>query len=192
MDRVTQQLQAQPPIVLKSMLSKIKAVVNPSMTDHQPPKIQQDTWGRPTTKSKQQKNEELARCKDKQPQSQRNDDTQNPVVRRSRSKKSKAKNTIPILDEDLQLLAAHRCKNMIDRFKDWLPSMYRRCITHIEDAQPNGNCGFRSIAMIWGWSIKGGSGSANSYSTRCSLTKSGGGIYSTVWIRDVTTKCIDR
>ncbi|KAJ0624070.1 putative MULE transposase domain, FHY3/FAR1 family [Helianthus annuus] len=53
MDKLTQQLHTQPPLVLKSMLSKMKAVLNPSMTDHQPPEVQQDTWGRPTTKAKQ-------------------------------------------------------------------------------------------------------------------------------------------
>ncbi|KAJ0453460.1 hypothetical protein HanIR_Chr15g0729591 [Helianthus annuus] len=41
MDRLTQQLQTQPPLVLKSMLSKMKAVLNPSMTDHQPPEVHQ-------------------------------------------------------------------------------------------------------------------------------------------------------
>lgn len=43
---------------------------------------------------------------------------------------------------------------MIERFKDWLPSSYRRYITHIEDAQPDGNCGFRSIAMGLGYDQK--------------------------------------
>ena len=37
----------------------MKAVLNPSMTDHQPPEVQQDTRGRPTTKVKQQKNKDL-------------------------------------------------------------------------------------------------------------------------------------
>ncbi|XP_035845796.1 uncharacterized protein LOC118492112 [Helianthus annuus] len=64
MDRVMQQLKAQPPIVLKSMLSEIKEVVNPSMTDHQPPEVQQDTRGRPTSKAQQKKKEEVARRKD--------------------------------------------------------------------------------------------------------------------------------
>ena len=109
MDKLTQQLHTQPPLVLKSMLSKMKAVLNPSMTDHQPPEVQQDTRGRPTTKAKQQKNEDLARRKDKQPESQRNDYTQKPNVRRSRSKKSKEeKNTLPIIDKDFPLLAGHR------------------------------------------------------------------------------------
>ncbi|XP_021986754.1 uncharacterized protein LOC110883259 [Helianthus annuus] len=149
MDNLTQQLHTQPPLVVKSMLSKMKAVLNPSMTDHQLPEVQQDTRGRPTTKVKQQKN------KDKQPKSQRNDYTQKPNVRRRRSKKTKEeKNTLPIIDKDFPRLAGHRYKNVIERFKDWLPSSYRRYITHIEDAQPNGNCGFRSIAMGLGYDQK--------------------------------------
>ena len=64
MDKLTQQLQTQPPLVLKSMLSKMKAVLNPSMTDHQPPEVQQDTRGRPTSKAQQKKKEEVARRKD--------------------------------------------------------------------------------------------------------------------------------
>ncbi|XP_035834133.1 uncharacterized protein LOC118482654 [Helianthus annuus] len=149
MDNLTQQLHTQPPLVVKSMLSKMKAVLNPSMTDHQPPEVQQDTRGRPTTKVKQQKN------KDKQPESQSNDYTQKPNVRRSRSKKTKEeKNTLPIIDKDFPRLAGHRYKNVIERFKDWLPSSYQRYIMHIEDAQPDGNCGFRSIAMGLGYDQK--------------------------------------
>ncbi|XP_021980399.1 uncharacterized protein LOC110876537 [Helianthus annuus] len=152
MDRVMQQLKAQPPIVLKSMLSKIKKVVNPSMTDHQSPEVQQDTRGRPTSKAQQKKKEEVARRKDTRSEAKgksqkKDEDAQKPAVQRSRSKKNKAKKTVEIIDEDFPLLVGDRYKNMIDRFKDWLPSMYRRYITHMEDAQPDGNCGFRSVAM---------------------------------------------
>ncbi|XP_035834243.1 uncharacterized protein LOC118482718 [Helianthus annuus] len=152
MDRVMQQLKAQPPIVLKSMLSKIKEVVNPSMTDHQPPEVQQDTRGRPTSKAQQKKKEEVARRKDTRSEAKgksqkKDEDAQKPAVQRSRSKKNKAKKTAEIIDEDFPLLVGDRYKNMIDRFKDWLPSMYRRYITHMEDAQPDGNYGFRSVAL---------------------------------------------
>ncbi|XP_022001698.1 uncharacterized protein LOC110899126 [Helianthus annuus] len=39
-----------------------------------------------------------------------------------------------------------RYKNVIESFKEWLPTRYRPYITDIENVQPDGNCGFRSIA----------------------------------------------
>ncbi|KAI3817551.1 hypothetical protein L1987_11346 [Smallanthus sonchifolius] len=86
MDKVKQQLNSQPPQVKESLLSKIRALINPSMTDHQPPDVQQDTRGSPTAKAQQQRKEE----------------TQKPAVQHSRSKKSKAKMAIP--DKDFPLL----------------------------------------------------------------------------------------
>ena len=111
-----QQLKAQPPIVLKSMLSKIKEVVNPSMTDHQPPEVQQDTRGRPTSKAQQKKKEEVARRKDTRSEAKgksqkKDEDAQKPAVQRSRSKKNKAKKTVEIIDEDFPLLVGDRYVN---------------------------------------------------------------------------------
>ena len=45
-----EKLKSQPPQVKKNMWSKIISVVNPSMTDHQPPEVQTKTRGRPKGK----------------------------------------------------------------------------------------------------------------------------------------------
>ncbi|KAM0071804.1 putative OTU domain-containing protein [Helianthus debilis subsp. tardiflorus] len=133
MDKITQQLQSQPPPVKRSMISKLLAVVNPSMTDHRPPEVQNDTRGRPTDKARQQRNEEADK-----------DDPKKKVVQCSRLKKSKDKEKI--CDEEFPLLVGDRYKNVIETFKEWLPTRYRPYITDIENVQPDGNCSFRSIA----------------------------------------------
>ena len=56
-----------------------------------------------------------------------------------------------VCDEDFPLLVGNKYKLLIDRFKGSLPSAYHRYITHIQDVQPDGNCGFRCVAEGLGW-----------------------------------------
>ena len=40
---------------------------------------------------------------------------------------------------------------MIERCKNWIPSVYQKYITDIRDVYSDGNCGFRSVAVALGW-----------------------------------------
>jgi hypothetical protein len=60
MNAFAEQLRSQPVQVKKSMLQKMKEVLNPIMTKHKPPEVQTDTRGRPTTSEKEKKEDKAA------------------------------------------------------------------------------------------------------------------------------------
>ena len=149
MDLVTKHLLHQPEPVQKTLLNRIKSSIFPFKTDKKAPDVQTNTRGRP--KNDQPRNSSYSRV-DQQEQftepprhsisimgSQTSQVSQPP--RHSMSSKGKAKkpkNTFNPGDEE---------KNNFLRFSPWIPDVFKPYIVGTQDVRPDGNCGFRSIAV---------------------------------------------
>lgn len=162
-------IDKEPPIVQKNILSKIKAVVFPSKSDKKPPVVQKQTRGRPTLKVQQEREEEAARNSAYIPGSQQSrcdpprhssyipSHGSGKASSDAKSKKSAPRRRHPTTtkeDHSFVLIQDDEYLPVIMRYKDDIPPLFHRYISRITNVLPDGNCGFRAVAVSLGFEQK--------------------------------------
>ncbi|KAI3828074.1 hypothetical protein L1987_02171 [Smallanthus sonchifolius] len=75
-----------------------------------------------------------------------------PAMKHSRSMTCKGKH--PLDDNGFPLMVGDEAVNITNCFKDFIPSLFHPYISHIQDVMPDGNFGFRSVAVGLGFNEK--------------------------------------
>lgn len=165
--QVFQEIKKKPTVVQKSLLSKIVAVVFPVKTDKKAPIVQKQSRGRPNAKKQQQRKDDAARNSSAALDTQQSrcdpvrhssyipsqDSTKpcstgiskRPVLQRSRSSTSKSLDTQH--DHGFPLIKDNAALNTINHYKSYIPSIFHPYMSRIQDVEPDGNCGFRALAV---------------------------------------------
>ncbi|KAI3806408.1 hypothetical protein L1987_22313 [Smallanthus sonchifolius] len=160
--QVRNKIISEPNQVKRSMLSRITGVVFPSKSNKKAPVVQKDTRGRPTLKKQQQRKQDVARNSSfTGSQQSKCDPTRHSsciasqdsiqassVIQHRRPTKGKGKQ--PQDDNaylGFPLIMGKDAVNNINCFKDSIPSVFHPYISQIQDVNPDGNCGFRSVAL---------------------------------------------
>ncbi|KAI3732824.1 hypothetical protein L1987_64033 [Smallanthus sonchifolius] len=167
--QVRNKIMSQPDQVKRSMLSRIAGVVFPSKSNKKASVVQEDTRGRPTLKKQQQRKQDVVRNSSFiGSQQSKCDPTKHnsyiasqesiqasSVIQHRRSTKGKGKQP---QDDNAHLgfpfIMGKNAVNTINCFKDSIPSLFYPYISHIHDVNPDGNCGFRSVALGLGLNEK--------------------------------------
>jgi hypothetical protein len=155
---VTQEILSQSsPAVRKSMVSKVVSMIFPSKSTKKPPRVQQDTRGRPTTKQKNQRDADNRGATVAATVSQRILDggrrschvgsahtqpTPPPRLPRSRST-ALAQGPIPgfpLMRPDVDVID-------VVRFEQYIPPMFHPYVLRITDVPPDGHCGYSAAAV---------------------------------------------
>lgn len=143
------------------------AVVFPVKTDKKAPIVQKQSRGRPNAKKQQQRKDDAARNSSAALDTQQSrcdpvrhssyipsqDSTKpcstgiskRPVLQRSRS--STSKSTYTQDDHGFPLIKDNAALNTINHYKSYIPSIFHPYMSRIQDVEPDGNCGFRALAV---------------------------------------------
>lgn len=164
MGMVAEEIEAQPTEVQKSLMKKVWSIILPSKSSKKTPLVQTDTRGRPNLKKQQQKEKEEAAKRTSFEESQYStfepsrhssfikSDVKppKPAMQRSRSTSSRVKKTNAETSQEhlgFPSIVGEENENNIQRFKGFIPKIFHTYIEHIQDVLPDGNCGFRAIAV---------------------------------------------
>ncbi|KAD3336425.1 hypothetical protein E3N88_31944 [Mikania micrantha] len=166
MGLVTEEINSKPPEIKKNLIKKVLAQVFPNKCDKKASSVQKDTRGRPTLKAQKQKEQDVV--KDNLASQERTfepsrhssftavtEKIQKPVFRRSRS--TSVSKAMPPSDSLSQNEFRFPCNmkpeglNNVYRFGHHILPLLQPYVINIQDVQPYGNCGFRSIAVGLGF-----------------------------------------
>ena len=165
MGLVTQEINSKPESVKKSLVKKILSQVFPFKSEKKTPLVQKDTRGRPTLKTQQQRGSESRQSAvvDSQESSFQlprhssftpaMSNQQRPSFQRSRSTSSRGKKGVETSQVDSVVASPVKPEGMnnLRRFGRYIPSMLHCYVSNIQDVMPDGNCGFRSLAVGLGF-----------------------------------------
>lgn len=147
LEKVAMHFEDQPEHVKRSWMSQIKKIIGSSKTDEKPPNVVQKTRGRPRKDKQQQQHYENDPPRHSSYlQSQTKDSpTKQPSLQRSQSMslKTRRKQNITYTSGDEEM-------NNAIRFKEWIPELWHQYIKSTVDVQPDGNCGYRAVAVALG------------------------------------------
>ncbi|KAC9819663.1 hypothetical protein E3N88_45211 [Mikania micrantha] len=165
---VTEEINSKPIEIKKSLIKKVLAQVFPNKSDKKAPSVQKDTRGRPTLKAQKQKEQDQDVVKDNLASQESTfepsrhssftavtEKSQKPVFRRSRSTSvSKAMPPSDSLSQN-EFRFPRNMKpeglNNVYRFGHHILPLLQPYVINIQDVQPDGNCGFRSVAVGLGF-----------------------------------------
>ncbi|KAD5960204.1 hypothetical protein E3N88_11676 [Mikania micrantha] len=163
MGLVTEEINSKPPEIKKSLIKKVLAQVFPNKSDKKAPSVQKDTHGRLTLKAQKQKEQDvvkdnLASLESTFEPSKHSSFTavteksQKPVFRHSHSTSvSKAMPPLDSLSQN-EFRFPRNMKpeglNNVYRFGHHILPLLQPYVINIQDVQPDGNCGFRSVACV--------------------------------------------